>query len=69
MNRTRIVPILRGTTAALKQSIEKHPNVSIRHPAQQLELYPSTVWKILRKDFGLRVYKIQLVEELKPSDH
>ena len=42
---------------------------SIRHRAQELDLCPSTLWKILRKDLGLRAYKIQLVQELKPNDH
>ena len=42
-------------------------NESIRHRAQQLEL--PTLWKILRKDLGLRVYKIQHVQELKLKDH
>lgn len=54
---------------AVEQSIEEDPNESIRHRAQQLELCPSTLWKILRKDLGLRAYKIQLVQELKPNDH
>ncbi|GFT67214.1 DUF4817 domain-containing protein [Trichonephila clavipes] len=45
------------------------PNESIRHRVQELDLYPSTLWKILRKDLGLRAYKIQLGQELKPNDH
>lgn len=57
------------TIAAVEQSVEEDPNESIRHRAQQLELCPSTLWKILRKDLGLRPYKIQLVQELKPRDH
>jgi len=40
-----------------------------RHRAQQLQLSPSTLWKILRKDLDLRTYKIQLVKELKPRTH
>jgi hypothetical protein len=55
--------------AAVERSVEEDPNESIRHRAQQLELCPSTLWKILRKDLGLRAYKIQLVQELKPHDH
>ncbi|GFU89771.1 DUF4817 domain-containing protein [Trichonephila clavipes] len=42
------------------------------HPQRrrtELDLCPSTLWKILRKDLGLRAYKIQLVQELKPNDH
>ncbi|GFU51827.1 DUF4817 domain-containing protein [Trichonephila clavipes] len=55
--------------ATVERSIEKDPNESIRHRAQELDLCPSTLWKILRKDLGLRAYKIQLVQELKPNDH
>ncbi|GFV51711.1 DUF4817 domain-containing protein [Trichonephila clavipes] len=55
--------------ATVERSIEEDPNESIRHRAQELDLCPSTLWKILRKDLGLRAYKIQLVQELKPNDH
>ena len=55
--------------AAVQRSVADDPNVSIRHRAQQVNLCPSTLWKILRKDLGLRAYKIQLVQELKPHDH
>ncbi|GFU19028.1 DUF4817 domain-containing protein [Trichonephila clavipes] len=55
--------------ATVMRSIEEDPNESIRHRAQELDLCPSTLWKILRKDLGLRAYKIQLVQELKPNDH
>ncbi|GFX13199.1 DUF4817 domain-containing protein [Trichonephila clavipes] len=55
--------------ATVERSIEKDPNESIRHRAQELDLFPSTLWKILRKDLGLRAYKIQLVQELKPNYH
>ncbi|GFY13989.1 DUF4817 domain-containing protein [Trichonephila clavipes] len=54
--------------ATVERSIEEDPNESIRHRAQELDLCPSTLWKILRKDLGLRAYKIQLVQELKPND-
>lgn len=55
--------------AAVERSVEEDPNQSIRHRAQELDMCPSTLWKILRKDLGLRAYKIQLVQELKPHDH
>ncbi|GFX22960.1 transposable element Tc3 transposase [Trichonephila clavipes] len=55
--------------ATVERSIEEHPNESIRHRAQKLDLCLSTLWKIFRKDLGLRAYKIQLVQELKPDDH
>lgn len=34
-----------------------------------LSYHFSPMWKILSKDFCLRAYAIQLVEELKPSEH
>ncbi|GFU56040.1 DUF4817 domain-containing protein [Trichonephila clavipes] len=55
--------------ATVERSIKEDPNESIRHRAQELDLGTSTLWKILRKDLGLRAYKIQLVQELKPNDH
>ncbi|GFU17712.1 DUF4817 domain-containing protein [Trichonephila clavipes] len=55
--------------ATIERSIEEDPNESIRHRAQELDLCPSTLWKILRKDLGLHAYKIQLVQELRPNDH
>lgn len=55
--------------AAVQESIEDDPNQSIRRRSQQLGLCPSTLWKILRKDLGLKAFKIQLVQELKPNDH
>ena len=48
--------------------IEEDPNQSIRRRSQQLGLCPSTLWKILPKDLGLKVFKIQLVQELKPNE-
>ena len=35
------------TIVAVEQNVEEDPNESIRHRAQQLELCPSTLWKIL----------------------
>ncbi|GFY11467.1 DUF4817 domain-containing protein [Trichonephila clavipes] len=58
-----------GAIATAERSIEEDPNESIHHRAQELDMGPSTLWKILRKDLGLRAYKIQLVQELKPNDH
>ncbi|GFW55026.1 DUF4817 domain-containing protein [Trichonephila clavipes] len=55
--------------ATVERSIEEDPNESINHRAQELDMCPSTLWKILRKDLGLRAYKIKLVQELKPNDH
>ncbi|GFT69693.1 putative transposable element [Trichonephila clavipes] len=35
--------------ATVERSIKEDPNESIRHRAQELDLCPSTLWKILRK--------------------
>ncbi|GFX03971.1 uncharacterized protein TNCV_4678751 [Trichonephila clavipes] len=40
--------------ATVERSIEEDPNESIRHRAQELDLCPSTLWKILRKDLATR---------------
>lgn len=55
--------------AAVQESIKDDSNQSIRRRSQQLGLCPSTLWKILRKDLGLKAFKIQFVQELKPNDH
>ncbi|GFV54078.1 DUF4817 domain-containing protein [Trichonephila clavipes] len=60
---------VRTDIATVERSIDEYTNESIRHRAQELDLCPSTLWKILRKDLSLRAYKTQLVQELKPNDH
>lgn len=47
---------------AVEWSIEEDPKESFRHIAQQHELCPSNVRRLLRKDLGLRAYKFELVE-------
>lgn len=44
--------------AVVEASAEEKLNLSIRPHAQQLGFCPSTVWKILLKDLGPKVYKI-----------
>ncbi|CAH2107889.1 unnamed protein product [Euphydryas editha] len=39
--------------AAVERGAEEDPNQSIRHRAQELDMRPSSLWKILRKDLGL----------------
>lgn len=53
---------------AVAASVREDHDLSIRRRAQHLNMSCSTLWKILRKDLGLRAYKIQLVQELKPGD-
>lgn len=54
--------------AMVMESLDNDRDESIRRRSQQLGLSYSTTWRILRKDLGLRAYKIQLVQELKPAD-
>ncbi|CAH0550852.1 unnamed protein product [Brassicogethes aeneus] len=55
--------------AAVSESVEQDPNLSIPRRSQQLGLSTMTTWRILRKDLSLKPYKVQLVQELKPADH
>ena len=54
--------------AAVSASVTEDREMSIRRRSQQLGLCYSTTWKILRKDLGVKPFKIQLVQELKPAD-
>lgn len=57
------------TIAAVNESVAEDANVSIRRRAQALGLTASTLWKILRKDLGLKAYKIKLLQKLEWHDH
>ena len=54
--------------SAVAVSFHDDPEESIRHSSQQLGLSYETTWPILRRDLGLKVYKIELMQELKPAD-
>uniref|UniRef100_A0A2H1VYW1 SFRICE_025005 n=1 Tax=Spodoptera frugiperda TaxID=7108 RepID=A0A2H1VYW1_SPOFR len=49
--------------------VEEYQKLSISRRSQQLGLSKSTTWRILHKDLALKPYKIQLVQELKLTDH
>ena len=55
--------------AAVNESVPENPNLSIPRRSQELGIYQTSTWRILRKDLGLHPYKIQLTQELKPDDH
>lgn len=55
--------------AAVSHSVEEDQKLSISRRSQQLGLSKSTTWRILRKDLALKPYKIQLVQELKLTNH
>lgn len=48
-----------STIPVVKESVTEDRKVSIRRRAQELDLCASTLWKVLRKDLGLRAYKVQ----------
>ena len=55
--------------AAVRQSVQDNPRLSIPRRSQQLGLSSTSTWRILRLDLGLHPYKIQLTQELKITDH
>ena len=54
---------------AVSESVSEEPNTSIRHRSQQLGIKQSTLFNILHKDLHLKAYKIQLTQQLLPTDH
>ena len=55
--------------ATVSESVAESPEISIRHRSQQLDIPRSIMQRILTKDLHLHAYKIQLMQELKPTDH
>ena len=55
--------------AAVRESVAEHPDTSIRHRAQELNLSRTSLQRILTNDLSLYAYKVQLTQELKPDDH
>lgn len=53
---------------AVLLSLNEGCEMLIPRRSQQLGLYFWIHWKILRVDFGLGAYKIQLLQELKPNE-
>ena len=45
------------------------PVTSTRRRSQELNIPRTSFRRILHKDLGMTVYKIQLIQELKPGDH
>ena len=55
--------------AAVRDSVAEHPDTSIHHRAQELNLSRTSLQRILTNDLSLYAYKAQLTQELKPDDH
>lgn len=52
----------------VRASVEHSPKRSVRKRAQALRLGKSSLLRILHKDLNLHPYKIQIVQEIKPTD-
>jgi len=48
--------------AAVHESIRKNSKWSISRRSQELGLSATSIWRILRRDLGLHLYKIQLTQ-------
>ena len=55
--------------ATVSESVVKDPNVSIPHRSQELGLSYGTLRRIMHLDLHLHPYKVQLTQQLKPSNH
>ena len=55
--------------AIVSESVVGHPYVSIPRRSHELGLSYGTLWHILHLDLHLHSYKVQLTQQLKPSDH
>ena len=56
-------------TADVAESVREAPSTSIHRRSQQLNISETSLRRILHKDLGMTPYKVQLVQELKPTDH
>lgn len=53
---------------SVRISVRENPALSVRKRARAVNVLRSSLHRILRKDLCLHPYKIQLVQELKPTD-
>ena len=55
--------------AAVAQSVLEHPSTSTRHRSQELNISRTSLRRSLHKELGMKAYKVQIVQKLKPYDH
>ena len=55
--------------AAVAESVREAPSTSIHRRSQQLNISKTLLRRILHRDLGMTPYKVQLVQELKQTDH
>jgi hypothetical protein len=54
---------------AVSEGVAENPGTLLRYRSQRLDIPRSTMQRILTKYLHLHAYKIQLTQELKPTDH
>lgn len=59
----------RENIAMVRENVAEDPHTSLSRRSQQLGLSETTTWRILRKDLALKPYKVQLTQDLRPTDH
>lgn len=55
--------------AVVAHSVEENPDLSISRRSLELGIPRTTLHRILHKDLGLKAYKVQLTQQLMPTDH
>ena len=55
--------------SAVAQSVEENPGLSITRRSLKMDIPQTSLHRILHKDLGLKAYKVQWTQELKPADH
>lgn len=55
--------------AIVAESVAKNARLSLRKRSQHLGMSYGSLHRILHDDLGMKAYKVQLVQELKPEDH
>lgn len=58
-----------GNNHLVNESVAEDTEMSIIRRSQQVVVDGSTIWPIVHQDSGLKVYKVQIIQELKPLDH
>ena len=54
---------------AVAESVRESPSTSIHRRSHQLNISETSLRRILHKDLGMTLYKVQLIQELKSIDH
>ena len=68
--RSRSCPVRSAENiAVVDQSVLEHLSRLTRHRSQELNIPHISLRRILHKNLGMKTYKLQIVQKLKPHDH